>query len=772
MAESALGEAYVPIRATLDKLDSDLDKARGKVSGALSKISKSVQSVGKIALAGILGGIAAIGAGIVGVANQAIPAASDLNESLNATSVVFGEAAYIVQDFGKKAADSAGLSEAAFNQLGATTGAMLQNFGLDAVDAAENTVLLGQRAADMASIFNTDVDEALTAINAGLRGEADPLERFGVSLSAAAVQAKAMELGLQDANGELSQSALTQARLALLYEQTDSIAGDFVNTSGDLANASRVQAARWENFMAKIGSFALPILNAFQGLFLDIGERVFPLVESAIAPVAEVIQGIATAFTGFIGALLDGTDPLTALSDMVYNLAVSLGMGKVESALLSMQFGDLLTKIQEIGSNIWEMISPVIESITNFVSWKDVLIALGIAIASVVLPVIGSLVVSMLPIIATVGALVGAVALLRNAWESDWGGIRTNLTAWWEETGRPLLDLLRAWLEEKIPIAIETLKSFWVNTLQPAIETVWNWLSTVLIPFLSGTVFPWLKDKLTSALTTLSNFWTNTLKPAIETVWSWLSTVLIPFLRDTLFPWLSEKLTGAITTLSDFWEGTLKPAIETVWNFLNDDIIPLFESLWDLLEVTGGLALEALAGLWENTLKPALDSVWDIIKTDLLPIFESLFGYIADELGPKIEWLSDTVIAGAVTAFTDIKNAIQFVIEKVKALIEKLQNLELPPVFTPGSPTPFEMGLRGINSALEEMNKLIDKNAVMSGGLSMDINPAPAMVGLADDQGGPPGSSVNYNAETTIYTNQDPLRVLRASRHLDKLGAV
>ncbi|MQA17739.1 MAG: hypothetical protein GEV09_27820, partial [Pseudonocardiaceae bacterium] len=48
----------------------------------------------------------------------------------------------------------------------------------------------------MASVFNVDVSEALDAIQAGLRGEADPLERFGVGLTDAAVRAHAVELGL------------------------------------------------------------------------------------------------------------------------------------------------------------------------------------------------------------------------------------------------------------------------------------------------------------------------------------------------------------------------------------------------------------------------------------------------------------------------------------------------------------------------------------------------------------------------------------------------
>jgi hypothetical protein len=251
-----LGEATIPVRAVLDKLDGDLAAARGKVDGALGKIGKSAASLGKLALGGALAGVAAIGGGIALAASQAIPAASNLNEALNATSVVFGDAAGKVQEFGRTAADVAGLSAAEFNQMAAQSGAMLQNYGLSADEAAQATIDLGTRAADMASIFNTDVGDAMTAINAALRGEADPIERFGVSMNMVSVEAKALAMGFEKVDGQFSSTALTQARLALLMEQTDKIAGDFVNTSGDLANATRsirqggrtswLRSARWD----------------------------------------------------------------------------------------------------------------------------------------------------------------------------------------------------------------------------------------------------------------------------------------------------------------------------------------------------------------------------------------------------------------------------------------------------------------------------------------------------------------------------------------------
>jgi len=307
-------------------------------------------------------------------------------------------------------------------------------------------------------------------------------------------------------------------------------------------------------------------------------------------------------------------------------------------------------------------------------------------------------------------------------------------------------------LGENIPKAIATLKDFWLNTLLPAIRQVWSWIKGTLIPFFKNTLIPFLETNITKALSTLGDFWENTLLPAIENVWQWLDTTLIPFIRDQLIPFLETNVPKAIETLSDFWTNTLLPALNDVWAFLNEDVIPLFQALWDLFNVAGALAIEALAGLWENILLPAM---------------EQLGRFVNENFGPLWEWLSDTLLPKATSGFEGIKNAIQFVIDKIKLLTDRLEDVQLPAALTPGSPTPFEIGLLGINKALGEFNQLLDDNALI-GAPNMSLNPTvnPALAAM-DAQA---GNQISYSSETTIHTNQNPMRVLRASRHLDKLG--
>jgi hypothetical protein len=64
-------------------------------------------------------------------------------------------------------------------------------------------------------------------------------------------------------------------------------------------------------------------------------------------------------------------------------------------------------------------------------------------------------------------------------------------------------------------------------------------------------------------------------------------------------------------------------------------------------------------------------------------------------------WLKDTFIA----TWNNVSNAIAGVVGWVQTLASSFNSLSVPAIFQPGSPTPFENGLRGINSAMSALNK-------------------------------------------------------------------
>lgn len=226
---------------------------------------------------------------------RGITAASDLGESVNAVNKIFGDSAGEIQSWGKTNANAFGLSQRAFNQMAVPIGASLKNVGLDMDMVAQKTLELTERASDMGSVFNHDVGEVLTDIQAGLRGEMDPLEKYGVGLSAAAVQQKALAMTGKEVASELTNQEIMLARVQLLLDQTADSAGDFKDTSDGYANAQRIANAQMEEASAIIGANLLPAMAGLASMAANVAEALGSLPSGVQALIIGAL-GLAAAF--------------------------------------------------------------------------------------------------------------------------------------------------------------------------------------------------------------------------------------------------------------------------------------------------------------------------------------------------------------------------------------------------------------------------------------------------------------------------------------------
>ncbi len=302
------------------------------------ELAKKFTETGKKLTLGLTVPIVAAGAAMVKLA-------SDTVESLNASNVVFKKSGGVIEAWGKSAATQAGLTAAEFYQSSAVIGAGLINAGMSADKAAEQTINLTKRAADMASIFNTSVADAMTALQAGLRGESEPLRRFAVSLTEADVQARALALGMVDGEGKATTYGKSQARLALIMEQSAKFQGDFTNTSNQLANSTRITTAMVKEAAAELGTQLLPIVlevvSGIRGLVekfseMSDGQKKAILITAAMAAaigplligIGNTVRAVSTLKLALIGLNLAG-GPITLIVAGV--IALGVGLAKVAS---------------------------------------------------------------------------------------------------------------------------------------------------------------------------------------------------------------------------------------------------------------------------------------------------------------------------------------------------------------------------------------------------------------------------------------------------------
>lgn len=621
------GTAYVDIvpRAAKgfdDALSRDLEpgakKAGISIGGAIGTA------------AGALGG-ALVAAKGVEFLKGAVDAASDLNEATNVTGLIFKDARGEIDSFVKSSANI-GLSETKARELTGSIGGLLSNMGLAQGETVEWTKKLTTLGADMGSAFNAEPAEAIEAIGAALRGEAEPIRRFNVVLSDNAMKAEAMRLGLVKAavdetkvanarvnvekatakhaetlkkygensleardsaaklaaandsldkslagsNVELTQTQKTQATLSLITKQTAAVQGDFANTSDGLANRQRILAARMENVKAKIGSGLLPIVTKLGEVFAAL----FPHVEKLAAKMAPTMARITAAVKGLFDLFVKG--------DFTGALGKALGVEE-DSAIVGHLF-----KIRDVGLKLaaffTEKLVPAFRSIADFV--RDHLKPILIGLAAVFI------LISPTAFIAALVAAYFKFEAFRNVVDSVVRFVVTKVVPAFVAAGK--------WIAGVFSDLVGYVKVIWPQVSE-AIGHVLVVVQTVIGAFVGFVKFLWSAwgDDLLKIVGAAFNFVKDTIDNVLQVIRGIIGVVLNVINGDWGKAWDSLKQIAAgiwdqITNVVRFAFGIL----EGLFGGIADTLTKVWSGAWDGVKAIAHAAWKWIA---ENVLNPMIE---------------------------------------------------------------------------------------------------------------------------------------------------------------------
>ena len=222
-------------------------------------LSGKMEKYGKRMAAAFAVAAAAAGAMAVKIGLESVKAASDLNEEVSKAEVIFGDVADEIKAFSKTADRALGLTQKEALSAASTFATFGKASGLAGKDLTSFSKGATTLAADLASFYNTNADEAITAIGAALRGESEPIRKYGVLLDDATLKAKAMEMGLYDGKGALDAQAKSLATYQVILDQTKDAQGDFSRTSDGLAAQQKILTAQLENLKTTMGTSLLPV---------------------------------------------------------------------------------------------------------------------------------------------------------------------------------------------------------------------------------------------------------------------------------------------------------------------------------------------------------------------------------------------------------------------------------------------------------------------------------------------------------------------------------
>lgn len=468
--------------------------AFGQVEKKAGGLGKTLGDVGKIA-----GGFLAanvIGAGFdafKGFIGGSVEAASSLGESLNAVQQVFGDSAEKILGWGDNAANSFGLSQRAFNEMATPMGAQLKNLGFSQDDVADKTVNLAKRAADMASVFNTDVSDALAAINSALRGEGNPIERYGVSVNQTAVNLRALADTGKESADALTENEKASARLALIFEQTNDVAGDFINTSDGLANSARIQAAQTEEQQALIGEKLIPVMLEWNKAKLAavtvISEKLVPALTVLSGWISEHVIPVVQRFEAFLREHV-----IPVLQSDVIPAVMSLAKDALGALVTTLQ-RDVQPKVEMLVGFMRDHVLPVVVSVADAIdgplvaAFKSATKFLGEHKEIIGAAVAAYLTYQAITLAVTVAQ--GAVAFATGIWTAAQWALNAALTA------NPIGLVITA-IAALVAVGIILYKNW--DTITAAVSRAWDWFKNKMAPAVDAV--RWAVDRLIAPLRT------------------------------------------------------------------------------------------------------------------------------------------------------------------------------------------------------------------------------------------------------------------------------
>ena len=263
-----------------EKAMQDLGKKTGDAGEKLSALGDKVTKLGNQ--------LKWVSTGAVAVMTGMFSAASDLNENLNKTEVVFDELSGSIQEWSKTTLQSYGIAQSSALNMISLYGDMATSMGLTTEQAAEMGKELVGRAGDLASFKNVSLDVAQTGLNAIFTGETESLKKFGIVMTEANLNAYALAEGFSKQYKEMDQAEKVLLRYQYVMDATSNSAGDFANTSDGAANSVRVAQESLKEAAATLG------------------QEVIPLVLPLIQDVTSLIQGINAMDEGTKKLIVDG----------------------------------------------------------------------------------------------------------------------------------------------------------------------------------------------------------------------------------------------------------------------------------------------------------------------------------------------------------------------------------------------------------------------------------------------------------------------------------
>ena len=257
-------EGYVEVTADVTGAGAKAAQQIGDDVEKSGHADKAGKSFGKRLVGGIVGSVVAVKIGqFIG---DSISAGSDLAETMNKSSTIFGAQAKQIDAWGQNAAKTLGLSKAAALEAAAGFGNMFTQLGFAGDEAATMSQSTVQMAADLGSFNNLPTADVADRMSAAFRGEYDSLQSLIPNINAARVEQEAMAATGKTNASELTAQEKAMAVMSIVQRDGAAARGALAKTADGAANSPKTAAAQTEDLKATLGTALLPVVQEILGV--------------------------------------------------------------------------------------------------------------------------------------------------------------------------------------------------------------------------------------------------------------------------------------------------------------------------------------------------------------------------------------------------------------------------------------------------------------------------------------------------------------------------
>lgn len=480
---------------------------------------------------------------------------------------------------------------------------------------------------------------------------------------------------------------------------------DAVTEEGAAADVAAAQTQGWNGAIASVQS-------QLETLQLTIGQALLPLLTPLALKVAELIgsfTGLAETFISMIPSIMSAADPFRSLMAALVILnptligvtGLLLGVADVVQPIVA-AFLDAGPASSEFGEALSLLLGPLGATQGAIFAGQTALIQIGAALQSVAGTLTG-----------VFNGSVGSTQQVLGSLVNTFLGVVL-----------PALAVAATWFAANLPVAIAAG--------QAAFQQVGAFI---------GSLMPQIQGIITSTLTIVQAFWERhgaTILQITQSVWQAIQGVIqVVFgVIQGLLAVFAAAMTGDYTAMG----AQLQQANTTIWTGISN----FLSGILNTIAAFFGTSLSGIKATWESNFRA--------------------FGQIAETLMGMAQRTITGAISAISGAFDSVVRAINGAIAAVRAFISAASQIKVPDLITPGSPTPLEKGMWGIDKATGAVAR------TFSAAFSPALASVPAMPTMT-------GSTTNYYQTTgpsyqmPIYTNQSPAVLQQSVAVMEAMAA-